>query len=73
MQKLLLCLEMNPQEKCMVLIRVRQFTISEGHLVVRPDQLEEEFKGVVDLINYMMKTLGIEEDVTYQIFKMGSK
>jgi len=51
------------------LIRVRQFTISEGHLVVRPDQLEEEFKGVVDLINYMLKTLGIEEDVTYQFSK----
>jgi threonyl-tRNA synthetase len=39
------------------LIRVRQFTISEGHLVVTPEQLEEEFKGVVDLINYMMKTM----------------
>ena len=51
------------------LIRVRQFTISEGHLVVRPDQLEEEFKGVVDLINYMLKTLGIEDDVTYQFSK----
>ncbi len=48
------------------LIRVRQFTISEGHLVCTPDQLEEEFRGVVDLINYMMKTLGIEDDISYQ-------
>jgi len=51
------------------LIRVRQFTISEGHLVVRPDQLEEEFKGVVNLINYMLETLGIQDDVTYQFSK----
>ncbi len=51
------------------LIRVRQFTISEGHLVVTPDQLEEEFRGCVDLINYMMDTLGISEDITYQFSK----
>jgi threonyl-tRNA synthetase len=51
------------------LIRVRQFTISEGHLVVTPDQLEEEFKGVVDLINFMMTTLGIEGDVSYRFSK----
>lgn len=51
------------------LIRVRQFTISEGHLVVRPDQLEEEFEGVVDLINYMMDTLGIREDISYRFSK----
>ena len=51
------------------LIRVRQFTISEGHLVVTPDQLEEEFKGVVDLINFMMDTLGIREDITYRFSK----
>jgi len=51
------------------LIRVRQFTISEGHLVVTPEQLEDEFKGVVDLIDYMMDTLGIAEDVTYQFSK----
>lgn len=48
------------------LIRVRQFTISEGHLVCTPEQLEEEFRGVVDLINYMMNTLGIQDDITYQ-------
>ncbi|MCJ7689011.1 MAG: threonine--tRNA ligase, partial [Clostridiaceae bacterium] len=51
------------------LIRVRQFTISEGHLVVRPDQLEEEFKGVINLINYIMTTLGIENDITYRFSK----
>ncbi|MCM0650845.1 threonine--tRNA ligase [Clostridium swellfunianum] len=51
------------------LIRVRQFTISEGHLIVRPDQLEEEFKGVVDLVNYMMDTLGIKEDISYRFSK----
>ena len=51
------------------LIRVRQFTISEGHLMVRPDQLEDEFRGVVDLVNYMMDTLGIREDVSYQFSK----
>ena len=51
------------------LIRVRQFTISEGHLMVMPEQLEDEFKGVVDLVNYMMETLGIIEDVSYQFSK----
>jgi threonyl-tRNA synthetase len=51
------------------LMRVRQFTISEGHLVVRPDQLEDEFKGVINLINYIMKTLGIQDDITYRFSK----
>ncbi len=51
------------------LIRVRQFTISEGHLICRPDQLSEEFKGVVDLVKFMLRTLGIEEDVTYRFSK----
>lgn len=51
------------------LIRVRQFTISEGHLMVMPEQLEDEFRGVVDLVNYMMTTLGIIEDVSYQFSK----
>ena len=51
------------------LIRVRQFTISEGHLIVTPEQLEEEFKGVVDLINYMLDTLGLKEDITYRFSK----
>jgi threonyl-tRNA synthetase len=51
------------------LIRVRQFTISEGHLVCTPEQLEDEFRGVVDLINYMMSTLGIENDISYRFSK----
>ncbi len=49
------------------LIRVRQFTISEGHLACRPNQLEDEFKGVVDLINYMLDTLGLREDISYRL------
>lgn len=51
------------------LTRVRQFTISEGHLVVRPDQLEDEFKGCVDLAKYCLTTLGLEGDVTYRMSK----
>ncbi len=49
------------------LTRVRQFTISEGHLIVRPDQIEEEFRGCVDLAKYCLSTLGLEEDVTYRL------
>ncbi len=48
------------------LIRVRQFTISEGHLILRPDQLEEEFKGCLDLANYCLETLGLKEDCTFR-------
>lgn len=48
------------------LIRVRQFTISEGHLILRPDQLEEEFKGCLQLANDMLTTLGLIEDVSYR-------
>jgi threonyl-tRNA synthetase len=55
------------------LTRVRQFTISEGHLIVRPDQLEEEFRGVLDLTNYVMETLGIKEDITYRFSKWDPK
>ncbi|NCC08696.1 MAG: threonine--tRNA ligase [Clostridia bacterium] len=51
------------------LIRVRQFTISEGHLILRPDQLEEEFKGCLDLAKFMLETLGLEEDCTYRFSK----
>ena len=51
------------------LIRVRQFTISEGHLVCTPAQLEDEFRGVIELINYMMTTLGIENDIRYRFSK----
>jgi len=48
------------------LIRVRQFTISEGHLMLRPDQLEEEFKGCLALANEMLDTLGLKEDCSYR-------
>ncbi len=48
------------------LIRLRQFTLAEGHIVCTPEQLEEEFKGVVDLIKYVMNTLDIQKDLTYR-------
>ena len=48
------------------LIRVRQFTISEGHLMCLPEQLEEEFKQCLELAIYMLKTLGLYEDVSYR-------
>lgn len=48
------------------LIRVRQFTISEGHLMCTPDQLEDEFKRCLELTRYMLTTIGLEEDVTYR-------
>ena len=48
------------------LIRVRQFTISEGHLVLRPDQLAEEFRGCFELANYCLETLGLKEDATFR-------
>jgi len=48
------------------LIRVRQFTITEGHLMCRPDQLEDEFRNCLEMTNYMMKTLGLYEDITYR-------
>ncbi len=51
------------------LTRVRQFTISEGHLIVRPDQMVEEFKGCIDLAKYCLRVLGVEEDVTYHLSK----
>jgi len=51
------------------LIRVRQFTISEGHIICTPEQLEKEVMGVVDLNNYMMNVLGIQGDVTYRFSK----
>lgn len=51
------------------LTRVRQFTISEGHLVIRPDQLEEEFKGCVDLAKYCLTTLGLQDDITFRMSK----
>ncbi len=48
------------------LIRVRQFTISEGHYILCPDQLEEEFRGCLELANYMLKAVGLDGDVSYR-------
>ena len=48
------------------LIRVRQFTISEGHLMCTPEQLEDEFRGCLELANYMLQTLGLYEDVSFR-------
>ena len=48
------------------LIRVRQFTISEGHLICTPEQLEDEFRGSLELAIFMLKTLGLYEDVSYR-------
>ena len=48
------------------LIRVRQFTISEGHLILRPDQLEDEFRGCFELANYCLETLGLKEDCSFR-------
>ena len=51
------------------LTRVRQFTISEGHLVCTPEQISEEFKGCVALAKYCLTTLGLQDDVTYRMSK----
>ena len=51
------------------LTRVRQFTISEGHLIVRPDQMVEEFKGCLALAKYCLDTLGLSGEVTYHLSK----
>ena len=51
------------------LTRVRQFNISEGHLIVRPDQMVEEFKGCLALAKYCLDTLGVGDDVTYRLSK----
>ena len=51
------------------LTRVRQFTITEGHLIVRPDQMVEEFKNCLALAKYCLETLGVNEDVTYHLSK----
>ena len=51
------------------LIRLRQFTISEGHLMCTPEQLETEFKGALDLANYMLESVGLSEDVSYRFSK----
>jgi threonyl-tRNA synthetase len=51
------------------LIRVRQFTISEGHLVCAPSQLEQEFMNSLDLANFMLKAVGLDDDVSYRFSK----
>ena len=51
------------------LTRVRQFTITEGHLVIRPDQAEEELKKCLQLAVHCLKTLGVDGDVTYRLSK----
>ena len=51
------------------LTRVRQFTISEGHLIVRPDQMIDEFKGCIDLARFCLTTLGLQNDVTWHLSK----
>ncbi len=51
------------------LIRVRQFTISEGHIVCLPEQLEQEFKASLELAQFMLTTLGLAEDVSYRFSK----
>ena len=55
------------------LIRVRQFTISEGHLVLRPDQLAEEFKGCLELAKYVLETVGLWEDCTFRFSQWDPK
>ncbi len=51
------------------LIRVRQFTISEAHLACTPDQVEDEFRGCLDLARYMLESLGLDSDVSYRFSK----
>lgn len=51
------------------LIRVRQFTISEAHIVCMPSQLEQEFRGCLDLVNYVLKCIGLDGDVSYRFSK----
>src|SRR5690606_19415625 len=51
------------------LIRLRQFTISEGHLICTPEQLEPEFKGALDLANYVLDSIGLSDDVSYRFSK----
>ena len=55
------------------LIRVRQFTISEGHLVLRPDQLAEEFKGCLELAKYCLETVGLWEDCSFRFSQWDPK
>ena len=54
------------------LIRVRQFTLSDGHIVCTPEQIEEEFKNCLDLSYYLLQCLGMREDVTFRFSKRGT-
>ena len=51
------------------LIRIRQFTLSDGHIICAPNQLEEEFKNAIDLVYYLLDSLGLRDDVTYRFSK----
>lgn len=51
------------------LIRVRQFTLADAHIICTPEQLEDEFRGVIDLINYIMECIGIKDDVWFRFSK----
>ena len=55
------------------LIRIRQFTISEGHLILRPEQLAEEFKGCLDLAKHCLETVGLWEDCTFRFSQWDPK
>ena len=54
------------------LIRVRQFTLSDGHIICAPDQVEQEFKKCLDLSLYFLKCLGMEDDISYRFSKRGA-
>lgn len=55
------------------LIRVRQFTLSDAHIMCTPDQVEDEFKGILDLILYIMKCIGLDNEITYRFSKWDPK
>ena len=55
------------------LIRISQFTLAEGHIICTPSQLEEEFKGCVELCGFMLKTLGLDDDVSYRFSRWDPK
>ena len=55
------------------LTRIRQFTLSDGHIICTPAQLESEFKGAVDLIKYLVGVLGLQDDVSYRFSRWDPK
>lgn len=55
------------------LIRVRQFTLSDAHIMCTPEQVEDEFKGILDLILYIMKCIGLDKEITYRFSKWDPK